>query len=84
MKPIAFIDTEIEPNRGKILDIGSVKGDGNSFHSGSIADFIKFLDGSWSDPLKLENNLLELLDSIVNLKISMILENYATNLFVGT
>jgi ATP-dependent DNA helicase RecQ len=46
MKPIAFIDTEIEPNHGKILDIGSVKGDGNSFHSGSLADFIKFLDGS--------------------------------------
>jgi ATP-dependent DNA helicase RecQ len=46
MKPITFIDIEIEPNRGKILDIGGVKGNGNSFHSGSLADFIKFLDGS--------------------------------------
>jgi ATP-dependent DNA helicase RecQ len=46
MKPITFIDMEIEPNRGKILDIGGVKGNGNSFHSGSLANFIKFLDGS--------------------------------------
>jgi len=46
MKSIAFIDTEIEPNSRRILDIGSVKGDGSSFHSNSIGDFIKFLHGS--------------------------------------
>ena len=46
MKSITFIDTEIEPNRGKILDIGSVKVDGSSFHSNSIANFIRFLNGS--------------------------------------
>ncbi|HZK54201.1 MAG TPA: RecQ family ATP-dependent DNA helicase, partial [Desulfosporosinus sp.] len=46
MKSIAFIDTEIEPNSRRILDIGSVKGDGSSFHSNSVADFIKFLHGS--------------------------------------
>jgi len=46
IKFIAFFDTEIEPNSGKILDIGSVKGDGSSFHSNSLADFIKFLQGS--------------------------------------
>ena len=46
MKPIAFIDTEIEPKSRKILDIGSVKGNGNSFHSNSIADFIEFLNGT--------------------------------------
>jgi len=43
---IAFIDTEIEPKIGKILDIGSIKSDGSSFHSDSIADFIRFLRGS--------------------------------------
>jgi ATP-dependent DNA helicase RecQ len=43
---IAFIDTEIEPKSGKILDIGSVKGDGNSFHANSIKDFIEFLTGT--------------------------------------
>jgi len=43
---IAFIDTEIEPNSGRILDIGSIKGEGSSFHSNSIASFIKFLQGS--------------------------------------
>ena len=46
MNSIAFIDTEIEPKSRKILDIGSVKGDGNSFHSNSIADFIMFLNGT--------------------------------------
>ncbi|MBA4408704.1 MAG: RecQ family ATP-dependent DNA helicase [Odoribacter sp.] len=46
MNSIAFVDTEIEPKSRKILDIGSVKGDGNSFHSKSITDFIKFLIGT--------------------------------------
>ena len=46
MKSIAFIDIEIEMNTGKILDIGSVKGDGSSFHSNSIADFVGFLQGT--------------------------------------
>lgn len=46
MNTIAFIDTEIEPKSGKILDIGSVKNDGSSFHSNSIVDFINFLKGT--------------------------------------
>ncbi len=46
MKSIAFIDTEIEPKSRKILDIGSVKDNGSSFHSTSIADFITFLRGT--------------------------------------
>lgn len=46
MKPIAFIDTEIQPHTGKILDIGSIKSDGNTFHSNSVADFTEFLQGT--------------------------------------
>ncbi|MEO8769053.1 MAG: RecQ family ATP-dependent DNA helicase [Ferruginibacter sp.] len=46
MNSIAFIDTEIEPKSHKILDIGSVKDNGNSFHSNSVTDFIKFLNGT--------------------------------------
>ncbi|MGE4272581.1 MAG: hypothetical protein AB7E31_06875 [Desulfitobacterium sp.] len=46
MKPIAFIDTEIEPKSKKILDMGSVKGDGSTFHSNSMADFTAFLKKS--------------------------------------
>ncbi|PTB97276.1 RecQ family ATP-dependent DNA helicase [Marivirga lumbricoides] len=46
MKSIAFIDTEIEPRSGRILDIGSVKGDGSSFHKASITEFIQFLNGT--------------------------------------
>lgn len=46
MTSIAFFDTEIEPKTGKILDIGSLKSDGGTFHSNSIADFIQFVNGS--------------------------------------
>jgi ATP-dependent DNA helicase RecQ len=46
MKSIAFIDTEIEPKSGKILDIGSVKGGGSSFHKSSVAEFIQFVKGT--------------------------------------
>lgn len=46
MNSIAFIDTEIEPKSRKILDIGSIKGDGSSFHKNSVAEFILFLDGT--------------------------------------
>lgn len=46
MNLITFIDTEIEHKSHKILDIGCIKSDGNSFHSNSIGDFIKFLRGT--------------------------------------
>ncbi len=46
MKSIVFIDIEIEPKCRKILDIGAIKGDGSSFHSNSITEFISFLRGS--------------------------------------
>jgi ATP-dependent DNA helicase RecQ len=46
MNTIAFIDIEVEPLSRKILDIGSVKNDGSSFHKTSVAEFIKFLNGT--------------------------------------
>jgi len=46
VKSIAFIDTEIEPKSRKILDIGSVKDNGSTFHKTSIIDFIQFLNGT--------------------------------------
>ncbi len=46
MNSIAFIDTEIDPNSLKILDIGSVKGDGSFFHKSSVSEFIQFLSGT--------------------------------------
>jgi ATP-dependent DNA helicase RecQ len=46
MNSISFIDSEIEPNTGKVLDIGGVTENGSIFHSNSVADFIKFLRGS--------------------------------------
>lgn len=46
MKDIAFIDLEVEPKSKKILDIGSIKENGLSFHKPSIRDFLQFLDGT--------------------------------------
>ena len=43
---ITFIDTEIEPNKGRILDIGAIKEDGSHFHKTSMGDFTQFLRGS--------------------------------------
>ena len=43
---IAFIDTEIDPKTKKILDIGSVKDNGNTFHKSSTSEFIEFLKGT--------------------------------------
>jgi ATP-dependent DNA helicase RecQ len=45
LNSIAFIDTEIEPQSGKILDIGSVKDDGGFFHKASVTAFVEFLKG---------------------------------------
>lgn len=44
--PIAFIDTEIDPQSHKILDIGSIRDNRNSFHKASTAEFIQFLHGT--------------------------------------
>ncbi len=46
MKSITFIDSEIEPKSGRLLDIGGIRTDGIHFHSNSINDFIKFLNGA--------------------------------------
>lgn len=46
MNSIAFIDTEIEYNSQKILDIGSVKNDGCFFHKNSTTEFVQFLSGT--------------------------------------
>lgn len=46
MRSIAFIDTEIDPGSKQILDIGAIKTDGSSIHSGSFPDFIQFLQGA--------------------------------------
>lgn len=46
MNSIAFIDTEIDSRGRKILDIGSVKNDGSSFHKSSLSEFIQFLNGT--------------------------------------
>lgn len=43
---VIFIDTEIEPVKGKILDIGSIKEDDSCFHKTSLIDFIQFIKGS--------------------------------------
>mgnify|MGYP003665407368 CR=1 FL=1 len=46
MKSIAFADTEVDPKSQKILDIGSIKENGSTFHKSSIGEFIQFLNGT--------------------------------------
>lgn len=46
MKQIAFIDIEVDPATGNIRDFGGVKSNGSLFHRGSIAEFIKFIEGT--------------------------------------
>jgi ATP-dependent DNA helicase RecQ len=46
LNSIAFIDTEIDPQNEKILDVGGVKDDGNIFHKASIIAFVEFLKGT--------------------------------------
>lgn len=45
MVEIAFIDTEINPSNGKILDIGCVKKSGETFHKNSLPALKEFLKG---------------------------------------
>lgn len=46
MDPIAFIDSEIEYGKKRILDIGGIKQDGSLYHSNSLSGFIAFLKGT--------------------------------------
>ena len=46
MKSIAFIDLEVQPHSGAILDIGSIKDTESTFHSKFLADFAIFLKGT--------------------------------------
>jgi ATP-dependent DNA helicase RecQ len=46
LNSIAFIDTEIDPNTGKILDIGCIKDNGSQFHKSSIIELISFVKGT--------------------------------------
>jgi ATP-dependent DNA helicase RecQ len=43
---IAFLDTEIDPNTHKVLDIGCILEDGRQFHGNSMAAFTEFLKGA--------------------------------------
>jgi ATP-dependent DNA helicase RecQ len=43
MPSIAFIDTEVDPNSKKILDIGGVSSDKAKFHSPSLTEFKEFI-----------------------------------------
>jgi len=44
MPTIAFIDTEIHPETGKILDLGAILDNGKEFHKNSLPEFRKFIE----------------------------------------
>ena len=43
MPNILFLDTEIDPKRHKILDLGGIRDNGSTFHSKRIEEFILFI-----------------------------------------
>lgn len=43
---ITFIDTEISQENGAVRDLGGIKDNGDEFHSTSLQDFAKFIEGS--------------------------------------
>ena len=43
MNPIAFIDIEVDPKSGKILDFGGIKSNNAQFHKASYCEFTEFL-----------------------------------------
>ncbi|HEY2583775.1 MAG TPA: RecQ family ATP-dependent DNA helicase, partial [Mucilaginibacter sp.] len=45
MNTIAFIDTEIDPQTRKVLDIGCIRDNGGIFHRPSASDFVEFIMG---------------------------------------
>lgn len=45
MNTIAFVDSEIDPFNGSILDIGSIRSDGSIFHRASVGAFTRFITG---------------------------------------
>jgi ATP-dependent DNA helicase RecQ len=42
MNSIAFFDTEVQPDKNRILDIGCIRSDESTFHQGSVKEFIAF------------------------------------------
>lgn len=45
MDSIVFVDSEINPENGKIMDLGAVKPDHSEFHSASPQEFASFVSG---------------------------------------
>lgn len=43
MKSIAYIDLEVHPKSGAILDMGGINNAGNVFHSKTVANFVSFI-----------------------------------------
>ena len=43
MKSIAFIDLEVQPNNGAILDLGGINESGSVFHSKRVSDMVGFV-----------------------------------------
>lgn len=46
MPVIAYIDAEVEPKHGKVLDIGIVRSDGPEYHGHSAKEFGRILSGA--------------------------------------
>lgn len=66
MNSIAFIDSEIGADDGKILDLGAVKPNHQAFHSSSVRDFIAFVSDELNNHLNDSIKAMELLNDEIN------------------
>jgi hypothetical protein len=46
MPTIAFIDSEINPETGTVLDLGATLDNGATFHKNSLPEFLKFIENA--------------------------------------
>ena len=46
MLPIVFIDSEINPETGEILDLGAITDNEATFHENSLPKFYKFIENA--------------------------------------
>ncbi len=67
LNTIAFIDTEIDPKSGRILDIGCITNNENTFHSSSVVGFTEFLkDAKFICGHNIFNHDLKYIGGVIN------------------
>lgn len=83
MKPITFIDLEVHPKKGYILDAGGITHTGNVFHCKSMGEFTRFLkDAMFLCGHNLVNHDLKYIQPVIE-KIGLDANNMVDTLYMS-